>query len=71
MPQQNLNKFNSRDFKRLKTFLDEKVNRYNNTEFIANDPISIPHQFTKLQDIEIIGFWTAMLSWGQRTTIIA
>ncbi len=70
MPQQNLNKFNSRDFKRLKTFLDEKVNRYNNTEFIANDPISIPHQFTKLQDIEIIGFWTAMLSWGQRTTII-
>ncbi|MEM8909850.1 MAG: TIGR02757 family protein, partial [Bacteroidota bacterium] len=34
------------------------------------DPISVPHQFQRLQDIEIIGFWVAMLSWGQRTTII-
>lgn len=54
----------------LKDFLDEKVDRYNSIDFIPNDPISLPHQFTKLQDREIIGFWVAMLSWGLRKTII-
>ena len=50
--------------------MDECVTRYNQPNFIENDPISIPHQFTKLQDIEIMGFWVAMLAWGQRKTII-
>ena len=54
----------------LKAFLDSKVAQFNQTDFIKNDPIQIPHQFTKLQDIEIMGFWTAMLAWGQRKTII-
>ena len=54
----------------LKTFLDEKTVEYNNVFFIPKDPISIPKQFSKLQDIEIMGLWTAILSWGQRTTII-
>ncbi|MDP9231006.1 MAG: TIGR02757 family protein, partial [Bacteroidota bacterium] len=34
------------------------------------DPISIPHLFTKKQDIEIAGFFAAIFSWGNRTTII-
>ena len=50
--------------------LERLVIKYNQPEFIENDPISIPHQFSKLQDIEIIGFWVAMLAWGQRVTII-
>ncbi|MFV0484430.1 MAG: TIGR02757 family protein [Bacteroidales bacterium] len=54
----------------LKTYLDSLVEQYNHSDFIAKDPISIPHQFTKLQDIEITGFWTAILSWGLRKTII-
>ncbi|MFD0792087.1 TIGR02757 family protein [Mucilaginibacter litoreus] len=54
----------------LKSFLDEKVAQYNRPEFIANDPISIPHLFSKKQDIEIMGFWAATLAWGQRVTII-
>jgi uncharacterized protein (TIGR02757 family) len=54
----------------LKSFLDEKVAQYNRPEFIANDPISIPHMFSKKQDIEIMGFWAATLAWGQRVTII-
>ena len=54
----------------LKAWLDECVERYNAPSFIPKDPISIPHQFSKLQDIEIIGFWVAMLAWGQRKTII-
>src|SRR4051812_16905956 len=54
----------------LKAFLDQKVSQYNRPEFIANDPVSIPHLFTKKQDIEIMGFWAATLAWGQRVTII-
>ena len=54
----------------LKSYLDSCVEKFNNPEFIPNDPISIPHQFSKLQDIEIMGFWVAMLAWGQRVTII-
>lgn len=54
----------------LKAFLDSKVAQYNQPDFIKNDPVSIPHLFTKKQDIEIIGFWAATLAWGQRVTII-
>jgi len=54
----------------LKAFLDEKVAYYNTPDFITNDPISIPHRFTKKQDIEIAGFFAAILAWGQRKTII-
>jgi len=54
----------------LKARLDELVARYNRPLFIEEDPISIPHQFTLPQDIEIMGFWSAMLAWGQRKTII-
>ncbi|NOW95076.1 TIGR02757 family protein [Mucilaginibacter sp. SG564] len=53
-----------------KAFLDAKVAQYNQPGFIENDPISIPHLFTRKQDIEIMGFWAATLSWGQRVTII-
>jgi len=54
----------------LKGFLDEKVAIYNQPNFIEDDPIQIPHQYTKLQDIEITAFWTAVMAWGQRKTII-
>ncbi|TMI65441.1 MAG: TIGR02757 family protein [Bacteroidetes bacterium] len=54
----------------LKTYLDKKVDEYNQPSFIKNDPISIPHLFTKKQDIEIAGFFAAIFSWGNRTTII-
>lgn len=54
----------------LKAFLDSKVAQYNRPDFIKNDPVSIPHLFTKKQDIEIMGFWAATLAWGQRITII-
>ena len=54
----------------LKTFLDKKVDEYNHLSFIKNDPISIPHLFVKKQDIEIAGFFAAIFSWGNRTTII-
>jgi uncharacterized protein (TIGR02757 family) len=54
----------------LKEFLDSKVDFYNQPSFIAQDPICIPHGFTKKQDIEIAGFFAAIFAWGNRTTII-
>lgn len=54
----------------LKEFLDEKAERFNNPAFIERDPVSIPHQFSRKEDIEIAGFFAAMLAWGQRVTII-
>ncbi len=55
---------------KLKDFLDEKVDLYNQPSFIPYDPISIPHRFTLKQDIEIAGFFAALFAWGNRTIII-
>ncbi len=54
----------------LKDFLDEKVHLYNNPKFIESDPIQIPHQFSLKEDIEISGFMTATIAWGNRKMII-
>ncbi len=54
----------------LKEFLDEKVEFYNRPSFIESDPISIPHLFTKKQDIEISGFLAATIAWGNRKMIL-
>lgn len=50
--------------------LELKHNTFNNSNFIEHDPISIPHRFSKKEDIEITAFWASMLAWGQRKTII-
>lgn len=50
--------------------LNKKVEQYNHIDFIADDPVSIPHQFTKKQDIEIAAFFAATLAWGNRKSII-
>ncbi len=54
----------------LKQFLDEKADKYNQPDFIALDPISVPHQFHLKEDIEISGFLTATIAWGNRKMII-
>jgi uncharacterized protein (TIGR02757 family) len=58
------------DYNQLKVILDKKVKEYNNFEFIHTDPIQIPHKFIKKEDIEIAGFLTATIAWGQRKSII-
>ena len=54
----------------IKQLLDQKVKQYNHIDFIEKDPISIPHLFTKQQDIELAAFFAAIFAWGNRTTII-
>jgi uncharacterized protein (TIGR02757 family) len=43
---------------------------YNRPEFILSDPIQIPHLYSLPEDIEIAGFMTATIAWGQRKSII-
>jgi uncharacterized protein (TIGR02757 family) len=58
------------DHRHLQDFLDRKVEEYNQASFIENDPICVPHEFSKKQDIEIAGFFAAIFAWGNRKTII-
>ena len=58
------------NFNELKHFLDEKVEEFNTSAFIEEDPICIPHQFTTKADIEIMGFLIATIAWGKRQMII-
>jgi uncharacterized protein (TIGR02757 family) len=57
-------------FLELKEFLDEKVELYNNFNFIESDPVQIPHLFSQKEDIEIAGFLSATISWGNRKMIV-
>ena len=54
----------------IKNELDLILNSIQSNDFVANDPISIPKRFSKLQDIEISAFFASILAWGQRKTII-
>ena len=58
------------DFSEIKGFLDSKVDEYNNVRFIESDPIQIPHRFSLKEDIEISGFLTSAIAWGNRKMII-
>lgn len=54
----------------LKSFLDAKVKQYNTLAFIDDDPIAIPHAFTKKEDVELAGFFAATIAWGNRKSIM-
>lgn len=51
-------------------WLEDHYHLFNTASFIDDDPVSVPHRFSQLQDIEIAGFFTAIMAWGNRTTII-
>jgi len=57
-------------FPQIKDFLEESYLKFNNRSFIENDPVSIPHQFIKKEDIEISAFFSATIAWGNRKSII-
>ena len=57
-------------FSTLRKFLEERVTMYNRPEFILDDPIQVPHQFSRQENIEIAAFLTATIAWGRRDIII-
>lgn len=54
----------------IKDFLDFKAAQYESANFIETDPISIPHQFSKKEDIEISALLVSTIAWGNRKSII-
>lgn len=60
----------SQSIQEIKEFMDEKVAQYNQPYFIENDPVSIPHRYVRKEDIEVSGFLTATIAWGNRKSII-
>jgi|SRR5690554_392550 len=54
----------------IEKILTENFQRFHKPSFIEDDPISIPHRFSKKEDIEIAAFIAAIIAWGQRKTII-
>ena len=59
-----------KQFEEVRKLLDKAVGLYNHVDFIKNDPIQIPHRFSRKEDIEIAGFLSASIAWGQRKSII-
>ncbi len=55
----------------LKELLDAKVDIYERPDFIPADPISIPHRYSRRQDIEVAGLLAATIAWGNRKAIVA
>ena len=58
------------EFEPLRELLETLYDRYNRTEFIAPDPISVPHRFEGREDREIAGFLSATIAWGNRRAIV-
>ena len=50
--------------------LERLHDKYNSPDFIAEDPISIPHRYTSRGDREISGFLAATIAWGNRKAIV-
>ena len=67
---QDMPAFESVQYARLKEILNPLADKFNSEEFIVSDPISIPHLYSKKQDIEIAGLFSAIISWGNRKSII-
>lgn len=54
----------------MKDYLEAMHDRYNRPEFIEDDPICVPHSFSRKEDIELSGFFAALIAWGRRDMII-
>jgi hypothetical protein len=53
----------------LKDLLEEKYYLYNRSSFIEGDPISVPHDYSQKENIEIASFLTATIAWGNRSDL--
>lgn len=54
----------------LGELLEALHDKYNRSEFIEDDPVSVPHRYTERHDREIAGFLSATIAWGNRKAIV-
>lgn len=50
--------------------LDKLVEKYENEDFIKDDPVKFVHKFDNKKDIEIAGFIASLLAYGSRKQFI-
>lgn len=50
--------------------LDKLVEKYENPDFIKNDPIQFIHKYKNKKDIEIAGFIASLVAYGSRVQFI-
>ena len=53
----------------VRELLDSEAERINNPSFIDSDPVQFPRRFSRLQDVEITAFLSAIIAWGNRKMI--
>ena len=53
-----------------KTELDRLVEKYENPDFIKDDPVQFIHKYKDKKDIEIAGFIASLLAYGSREQFI-
>ena len=53
----------------IRELLDSEAARINNVSFVDSDPVQFPRRFSRLQDIEIAAFLSAIIAWGNRKMI--
>ena len=53
-----------------KSELDELVLKYENEDFIKDDPVQFIHRFKEKKDIELAGFIASLLAYGSRKQFI-
>ncbi len=54
----------------LRELLERLYDRYDRPEFIADDPVSVPHRYAGRADREVAGFFAATIAWGNRRAIV-
>lgn len=53
-----------------KSEIDKLVEKYENIDFIKDDPVRIPNRFNKKRDIEIAGFIASLVAYGRRDVFL-
>ena len=62
--------YNDMSYEQLKSLLEELHDKFNCEEFIEEDPISVPHSFSRREDREIAGLLASTIAWGNRKAIV-
>ncbi len=57
-------------WKDMADLLNAKHDQYNTPAFVDEDPIQVPHSFSRKEDVEIASFLTSSIAWGNRLSIV-
>lgn len=71
MPPTKLKTLSPKKLLELKPLLDELVNEIEVPTYIDDDPVQFMHAFQDKNDMEVAGFFAALMAWGRRDIVIA